>query len=40
MFQKSQAERCKYQDNPYIRHQSFPEKVSEEQNIHADNDGY
>lgn len=40
MLQESQGERSEYQNNSYIHHQTFPEKVSEEQDIHADYDGY
>jgi hypothetical protein len=40
MIQESQVERSEYQDDSYVRHQTFPEKVSEEQDIHADYDSY
>jgi hypothetical protein len=40
MLQESQVERSEHQDNPYIRHQPFPEKVPEEQDVRADYDGY
>ena len=40
MLQKSQVERTEYQDNSYIHHQPFPEMVPEEQDIHADYNGY
>jgi hypothetical protein len=39
MLQESEVERYEYQDDPYIRCQPFPEKVSEKQNIHGDYDG-
>ena len=39
-FQESNAERYEYQDNSHVRSQSLPEKISEEQDIHADYDDY
>ncbi len=39
MLQKSQVERCEYQDDSYIHQQPFPEPVPEEQEIHTDHDG-
>jgi hypothetical protein len=35
-----QVEGREYQDNPDIHYQAFPEKVSEEDEINADNNGY
>jgi hypothetical protein len=39
MLHQSQVERCKNQDDSYIRHQPFPEPIPEEQEIHTDHDG-
>src|SRR5580692_13218920 len=36
---ESQIESCEHQDNADIRHQPWPELVSEEQDIDADDDG-
>jgi hypothetical protein len=38
--EEPQVEGRKYQDNPDIHYQAFPEKVSEEHEINADNNGY
>jgi len=38
--QEPQIERREYQDNSDVYHQPFPEPVPEEQDVHADNDGY
>ena len=40
MLQKPEVERYEYEDNSHIHGQPFPEKISEEQEIHADYDGY
>ncbi len=39
MPEESQIESYEHQDNANIRHQSFPELVSEEQEIYTDYDG-
>ena len=40
MLQESQVECYKYQDDARIHSQPFPKEVPEEQDIHADYDGY
>jgi len=40
IFEESQVESYKHQDNSYICHQSFPQLVSEEQEIHGNYGGY
>jgi hypothetical protein len=35
-----QIERREYQDKSDVHHQPFPEPIPEEQDVHADNDGY
>jgi hypothetical protein len=40
MFQKSEVEGYKYQDDSYIHSQPFPEMVLEEQEIYSDHNGY
>src|SRR3974390_3111459 len=37
--EESQVESSEYQDDADIRHQSFPESVSEERDIHTDYNG-
>lgn len=37
---ESQIECYEHQNDPYIRHEPFPEKVPEKQDIHTDYDGY
>src|SRR5215475_5984539 len=39
-LQEPQIERCEHQDYSDVHHQPFPEPVPEEQDVHADNDGY
>jgi hypothetical protein len=39
-LQEPQIERRERQDNPDIYYQPCPEVVSEEQDVHADHDGY
>ncbi|HEY3777499.1 MAG TPA: hypothetical protein VGL35_05535 [Rhizomicrobium sp.] len=39
MPQDSEVERCEHQDNSNIHCQPFPEPVSEEPEIHTDDDG-
>jgi len=39
-LQEPQIERREYQDNSDVHHQPFPEPIPEEQDVHADNDGY
>jgi hypothetical protein len=39
-LQKSQVERQEHQDNSGVHHQPLPKTVPEEQDIHADHDGY
>ena len=39
-LQEPQTERREHEDNPDVGHQALPEPVSEEQDIHADYDGY
>lgn len=39
-LQKSQIERREYQDDPDVHHQALPEPMPEEQDVHADYDGY
>ena len=39
-LQEPQIERRKYQDNPDVHDQPIPELVPEEQDVHADHDGY
>src|SRR5262249_3895131 len=39
-LQEPQIERCEHQDYSNVHHQPFPEPVPEEQDVHADNDGY
>jgi hypothetical protein len=39
MPKESQVERCEYQDDANIRYQPFPESVSEEREICADDEG-
>lgn len=38
-FQEPQIECDKHQDDSDVRHQSLPEPVSKEQDVHADHDG-
>jgi hypothetical protein len=38
--EESQIESCEHQDNANVRRQSFPESVSEEREIHTDDDNY
>lgn len=40
MPQKSQVECYEHQDYSKIRHEPFPECVSEEENVHTDDDGH
>ena len=40
MLQEPQVERRKYKDNSDVYYQSQPELVPEEQDVHADHDGY
>jgi hypothetical protein len=35
-FQESEVKGGEYQDDSYIHHQPFPERVSEEQEIYSD----
>src|SRR5881227_3930589 len=39
-LQEPQTERREHQDNPDIYYQPLPEVVPEEQDVHADHDGY
>ena len=39
-LQEPQTERQEYQDNPDVYDQALPELVPEEQDVHADHDGY
>src|SRR6516165_12178171 len=39
-LQKPQIERREHQDNSDVHHQPLPEPVPEEQDVHADHDGY
>jgi hypothetical protein len=39
-LQEPQTERREDQDNPDVCYQPFPEVVPEEQDVHADHDGY
>jgi len=39
-LQEPQTERQEYQDNSDVYHQPLPEVVPEEQDVHADHDGY
>src|SRR5580704_9754963 len=39
-LQEPQIERPEHQDDSDVHHQPLPEPVSEEQNVHADHDGY
>ena len=39
-LQEPQIERPEYQDDPDVYCQSLPEVVPEEQDVHADHDGY
>jgi hypothetical protein len=38
--EESQVESCEHQDNADIHYQPLPEAISEEHEIHADDDGY
>jgi hypothetical protein len=38
--EESQVESCEHQDNADIHDQPLPEAISEEHEIHADDDGY
>ena len=40
MFQEPQIKRPEHQDDPNVHHQPLPEPVPEEQDVHADHDGY
>jgi len=40
MRQESQIERREQQNNSNVHHQPLPEPVPEEQDVHADHDGY
>src|SRR5215472_4716839 len=40
MIQEPQVERPEHQDNSGVHHQSLPKPVPEEQDVHADHDGY
>jgi len=40
MLQEPQMERREHQDNSDVRYQPLPEPVPEEQDVHADDDGY
>ncbi len=33
-------ERCEHKDDPDVHYQPLPEPVPEEQDVHADDDGY
>ena len=39
-LQEPQIERREHQDNPDVYHQALPEPMPEEQDVHADHDGY
>src|SRR6516165_12545464 len=39
-LQKPQIERREHQDNSDVHHQPLPEPVPQEQDVHADHDGY
>src|SRR5271166_5639669 len=39
-LQEPQVERREHQDNPDVYHQALPEPMPEEQDVHADHDGY
>jgi hypothetical protein len=39
-LQEPQTERREHQDNPDVYYQSLPEPVPEEQDVHANDDGY
>jgi hypothetical protein len=39
-LQEPQIERSEHEDNPDVYHQALPEPMSEEQDVHADHDGY
>jgi hypothetical protein len=39
-LQQPQVERREHQDDPDVHHQSLPEPVPEEQDVHADHDGH
>jgi hypothetical protein len=40
MFEESQVEGCKHQNDSDVHHQSIPEIVPEDQDIQSDDDGY
>jgi len=39
-LQEPEVDRREYQDNPDVHYQPRPEVVPEEQDVHADHDGY
>jgi hypothetical protein len=39
-LQEPQIERREHQDNPDVYHQALPEPMPEDQDVHADHDGY